>query len=204
MAKTAKWLGLVSQKGGTGKSTLTVHLAVEAQRAGEDVVVLDADPQGSTLAWSASRTAEQPRVERMPERTYELRLNGESLVVVDFPPRASAAVTLLAERLDFALVPVQPSAFDLATVSTSTRILRAAKIPFAIVVNRAPARSIEVGEVQEALAEMDVSVAPVTIGDRRAFVRALSSGVAVVEFEPRGRAAEEVALLWAFVKENLP
>ena len=144
-----------------------------------------------------------PRIDRMPDRVAELRLNGESLVVVDFPPRASAAVTVLAEQLDFALVPVQPSAFDLATVATSTRVLRAANVPFAIVVNRAPARAIEVREVLEALAEMDVRVVPVTIGDRRAFVRALSSGAAVVEFEPRGRAAEEIAQLWQFVREEM-
>lgn len=198
-----KWLGVLAQKGGTGKSTITVHLAVEAERNGERVLVLDADPQASSLAWGQNRDAETPRVERLQDGVKNVSVGDATLVVVDFPPRASAAVAVLAEQLDYAIVPLQPSSFDMATVDTTARILRAARVKYAVVLNRAPERSIDVGNAREYLDGLEVEYAPVAIGDRRAFVRALMSGESVSEFEPRGRAAEEIANLWAFVKGNL-
>lgn len=199
----AKWLGVLAQKGGTGKSTLTVHLAVEAERSGERVLILDADPQASALAWGHNREADSPRVERLQDGSKRVDVGSATIVIVDFPPRASAAVSVLAEKLDFAIVPLQASAFDMATIEPTARILAAAHVPFAVVLNRAPVRSIDVLDAREFLSASEISCAPKAIGDRRAFVRALAAGEAVGEFEPKGQAAAEIADLWSFVKGHL-
>jgi chromosome partitioning protein len=104
---------------------------------------------------------------------------------------------------DHIVIPVQPSMPDLAATQRSVALAHAAGKPFTFVVNRAPPRAPEVAQAIEALASGG-TVAPMTIGDRRAFARALTNGVAVTEFAaPSSKAVQEIQAYWAWLDHHI-
>jgi chromosome partitioning protein len=200
-------MAITAQKGGVGKTTLAVHLAVAAMRAGERVLILDADPQGSCLTWAGLRDHKEPRVEpcepaAVGERLRRAKSEGYTLAVADTAPRAATSLASLLRTVDYALVPLRPSAFDMATLEQSLAIVAAADRRGAIVLNACPARAPEIAETRASLADLELPLAP-EIGERRAYGRAVASGQAVVEFDPHGAAAAEMAVLWAFVRKGM-
>src|SRR5215217_5460300 len=106
-------IALLSQKGGSGKTTLAVHIAVAAVEAGERVVLIDTDPQGSAKAWSQARTTEAPSVQKTTAsgigRMMEQALREKAtLVVIDTAPHATPGVDAIASKADFLLIPCRP------------------------------------------------------------------------------------------------
>jgi chromosome partitioning protein len=126
-----------------------------------------------------------------------------TLCVIDTAPHAVPEATRIARVCDLIIVPVRPSAFDLAALDNVVRIVRAAKAKAAFVISAAPFRAPEIGEARTVLARFEMPIAPVTITDRCAFARAVITGRAVTEFEPDGKAAEEVTALWQWIKETM-
>ena len=201
-------IAFLSQKGGSGKTTLSVHTAVAAVATGERVCVIDADPQESATAWSSARQARTPIVATAQAGDLEAALKAAAsekmtLAVIDGPPHAAPAASQIAKRAELVLIPVRPSAFDLAAVPAAVEIVRAAKVRGAFVLSACPFRAPEIAETRAALESYGLSVAPVEITDRRAFSRAISTGSAVTEFEAEGKAAEEIRALWGWIKETL-
>lgn len=201
-------IAFLSQKGGSGKTTLSVHTAVAAVATGERVCVIDADPQESATAWSSVRQARTPIVATAQAGDLEAALKAAAsekmtLAVIDGPPHAAPAASQIAKRAELVLIPVRPSAFDLAAVPAAVEIVRAAKVRGAFVLSACPFRAPEIAETRAALESYGLSVAPVEITDRRAFSRAISTGSAVTEFEAEGKAAEEIRALWGWIKETL-
>lgn len=206
-----KTLALASQKGGSGKSTLARSLAVlAAAEDGARVALLDLDPQATVLKWAQSRTAETPCIEAGDGRNLQGRLEklaaeGYSLAVLDTPPHVKPLMALVIEAADAILVPTQPSPDDLRAIGeTITPAKSADPAPrVGVVLNRCPARASAVGMARQALAAFDVPIAPGAIGDRVAFTYAASFGEAVCEYEPKGKAAHEVAALWSWTQKTL-
>jgi len=206
--KTMRSLAIVAAKGGCSKSTTVVHLAVEAARSGERVLVLDCDPQRSCVTWAGLRDREHPTVEgiepsAVPQRLERAASEGFSYVFVDTAPRATGALASLLREVNFVLVPMRPSAFDVATMQQSLAIVAASETAGAIVLSACPPRVLEIEEMRVALANLSLPLCPVEIGERTAFRRAIASGRAVAEFDPRGKAADEITKLWAFVQKGM-
>jgi chromosome partitioning protein len=200
---------MASQKGGSGKTTTCLSLAVAAQQAGERVLVLDTDPQKSALEWGEVRDRE-PFVRyvatdaptAVSEALKTARSEAYSVVFVDTAPRASASLFHVVAACDGVIVPVRPSTLDIGTVEQTKAIVEAAGKPFAFVVNEAPARAPEIAEARAILAEIG-PVLDTVIGQRRAYGRAIADGSTAAE-APKflGRpsdATREVAALWAEV-----
>ena len=201
-------IAFLSQKGGSGKTTLSVHTAVAAEATGERVCVIDADPQESATAWASAREAGTPIVATAQAGELDAALRaaegeGITLAVVDAPPHAAPAAGQIARRSELVLIPVRPSAFDLAAVPAAVEIVTAAKVRGAFVLSACPFRSPEIGETRAALEAYGLPIVPGEITDRRAFARAVTTGSAVTEFEAEGRAAEEIRALWAWIKDAL-
>lgn len=201
-------IAFLSQKGGSGKTTLSVHTAVAAEASGERVCVIDADPQESATAWASAREAQTPIVATAQAGELEAALGaakseGMSLVVVDSPPHAAPAASQIARRAELVLIPVRPSAFDLAAVPAAVEIVRAAKVRGAFILSACPFRAPETGETRAALEAYGLPIVPQEITDRRAFARAVTTGSAVTEFESDGKAAEEIRALWAWIRDTL-
>lgn len=199
-----KTLVIAAQKGGAGKTTIAVHLAVAAHQAGLRVGVVDTDPQGSAVAWAEARGdgdgTTVPVValdaHAVSEGVAAARADGYDLLIVDTAPHASASTAAALAHADFALMPVRPSMLDLAAAPASVALLRASRRPGAFVLSAAPIRAGETRDTERALADSGYPVLATVIHDRTAYRRALAHGKAVGEFEPRGKAALEIKALW--------
>ena len=202
-----KTIALLSQKGGAGKTTLAVHLAVAAAEAGERVVVVDTDPQRSASMWASNRQAEAPIVAAASVGDIDRMLaaatgDGMTLAVIDTAPHAAPDTARIARAAGLIVIPCRPTAFDLAAVEASVRIVQAARARAVLVLSACPPRAPEIAEAREALSAYGLPIAPDEITERRAFSRAIASGRAVTEFEGEGKAAAEIRSLWAWLKEN--
>jgi chromosome partitioning protein len=200
-------LAFLSQKGGSGKTTLAVHIAVAAAQS-EHVILIDTDPQGSAIAWGQARKSKPPVVHRaIPSMLAEALQKAEqeevTLVIVDTPPHATPGMDLVAGAVDLLLIPCRPSAFDLAAITFSVQVAKAAGTKTAFVLNGCNHRSPEYTEARKVLERHGFPVAPIAPGHRTPFVRAISTGRAVSEFEPKGKAAEEINALWEWVAKAL-
>lgn len=201
-------IALISQKGGSGKTTLATALAVAHQEAGGRAVVADLDPQASSLAWHHLRDGEPPVVAAVHpprlERTLQgFRNRGLSLVVIDTAPHASAGALAASKLADLVLVPCRPSTPDLAAIGASLEVAALAAAPAAVVLNAVPPRGSLAAEAVDAVRGTGARVAPVILGARIAHVHAFTVGRTAQEFEPRGKAAAEVEQLYRWAATEL-
>ena len=199
-----KSIAFLSQKGGSGKTTLAVHVAVAASKS-EQVILIDTDPQGSATAWGQARKSKPPVVHKTtPSALAEvLRKSEGTLAIIDTPPHATPGVDIVAAAADLLLIPCRPSAFDLVAIASSVQVAKAAGTRTAFVLNGCNLRSPEYNEAIRVLERHGFPVCPIAPGQRTPFVRAISTGRAVTEFEPSGKAAEEIQALWKWIKKTL-
>lgn len=203
-----KTIAFMSQKGGSGKTTLAVHTAVAAQEAGERVVIIDTDPQKSASVWGQERTAQVPIV--VAVNALEIKhvlaaaaTDRMTLAIVDTAPHATAGASQIAQSANLVLIPCRPSAFDIAAVKNVLSIVESAKTRAAFILSACPLRAPEIPETRMLLAGYRLPVAPCEVGERRAFSRAVATGRAVTEFDGEGKSAEEIRALWAWTEERL-
>jgi chromosome partitioning protein len=201
-------LTLASQKGGTGKTTLAAHLAVEAERSKTGpVAVIDTDPQGSLAAWWNTREAAIPlfaavNIAQLTDHLQRLRQQGIKLVIIDTPPQTLDTINNANAVADFVLIPARPSPHDLRAVAAVVEMVEEAKKPFCFVINGATPRSIIAKQAVSALAEHG-KVAPATIHQRVDFAASMVDGRTVSELAPESPSAREIALLWKYVLTQL-
>jgi chromosome partitioning protein len=203
-----KTVAITSQKGGTGKTTTAVHLATAATLAGYDAVVIDLDPQGSAATWGDDRGEAAPEVisgqaTRLNVLLESAAREGFDLVVIDTGPAADAAARRSAELADLVLIPCRPSAFDLKAIRTTLDLVEATRTPAFVVLNAAPIRSRAVYEARDVVTGLAGKVAPVVICQRAAYGHSVIAGQTAQEFEPDGKAAEEIEALWQWMKAEL-
>lgn len=200
-----KTLAMLSQKGGSGKTTLALHLAVAAERAGHSVAVLDLDPQGSAASWGDSRSDDATSVTsiqagRLTQAKDVAAKAGASFVVIDSAPHSADAAVAAAEAADLILTPCRPGILDLRAIATTARIVKLVGKPGYIVLNHAPPRAPRlIEDALEAVKQHGLEVAPVVIHQRSAFAHALVGGQTAQEFEPEGKAAEETSSLFKWL-----
>ena len=201
-------LALASQKGGSGKTTLSGHLAVQAQRAGAGpVVLIDIDPQGSLADWWNEREAEFPAfaqttVARLSSDLEILRQQGFKLAVIDTPPAITLAIQSVISVAELIVVPTRPSPHDLRAVGATVDLCERAGKPLIFVVNAATPKARITSEAAVALSQHG-TVAPVTLHHRTDFAASMIDGRTVMEVDPRGRSAGEVEALWTYVSDRL-
>jgi chromosome partitioning protein len=201
-------LALASQKGGSGKTTLSGHLAVQAQLAGAGpVVLIDIDPQGSTADWWNEREAELPAfaqttVARLATDLAVLRQQGFKLAVIDTPPAITMAIQSVISVAELIVVPTRPSPHDLRAVGATVDLCERAGKPLIFVVNAATPKAKITSEAAVALSQHG-TVAPVTLHHRTDFAASMIDGRTVMEVDPKGRSAQEVQQLWDYISDRL-
>lgn len=207
-----KTIAFVTQKGGAGKTTLAASMAVAASEAGENVVALDLDPQGSLAAWGDDREADQPAVDRiaadrlaeLPRILEALRGQGFTLAILDCPGIASTATNLAMKAADLCLLPARPTRLDIRATKPTVQALLTLKQPFAFVLNQCPPalKSSRSAEAAEGLNMMGVLAEPM-MATRADYQDAIAAGQGVTEYAPAGKAADEARQLWAWVKKTI-
>ncbi len=204
-----KTVAILSQKGGAGKTTVTLHLAVAAQKAGQTVVVIDLDPQTSAAGWKDSRSAENPIVvpvpaTRLPNALKTAEEGGADLVLIDSAPHAGDVALAAAEVADLILIPCRPGILDLRAIGPTARIAKLAGKPTFVLLNAMPPRAPNVlADARAAVEVHGVTVAPVTLQQRAAYAHSLTAGQTAQEYEQGGKAAEEVTDLYHWLIEEL-
>ena len=208
-AKAPKVVAIASQKGGSGKTTLAVHIATQAAQKGYESCVIDTDPQATAAAWSDWRGDFLPVVVTSPParlgRTIaSAQKNGVDFVVIDTPPHADAAAREAIKAANLVLIPTKPRAFDLAALEPVADLISFAKKPAYVVLNAVPSgATVLTKDAKKAAKEMDLDICPVTLGDRAAFHRSSAKGETASESEPDGKAAKEIEKLWKWLSKQL-
>lgn len=204
-----KTIAIVSQKGGSGKTTLAIHLATRAAQAKHESCVIDIDPQATAAAWSDWRGDFLPVVVTSPParlgRTIEgAQKNGVDFVVIDTPPHADAAAREAIKAADIVLIPSKPRAFDLHALEPIAELVSFAKTPAFVVLNSVPAgASVLTRDAKDSAKAMGLKLCPVTLGDRAAFHRSSAKGETAAEIDPTGKAAQEIEALWKWLGKKL-
>jgi chromosome partitioning protein len=201
-------LAFLSQKGGSGKTTLAVHTAVAAQEDGERVVIVDTDLQKSATTWSDSRQSDTPVVAPVGAAVLNNVMKAShddamTLCIIDTAPHAAPDAARVAALADLVVIPCRPTAFDLAAAGSAVEIVKAAGARAVFVLSACPLRAPEITETRAVLEGYGYPVAPVPISERRAFARAVASGRAVTEFDAGGKAAQEIRALWNWFREQM-
>lgn len=199
-----KIIAVISQKGGAGKTTLAVHLASAAVAAGFTTAIIDLDPQGTAASWGDRRTVGAPEVisgqaVRLPALTTLARENGADIVILDTAPNADQSASLSTRIADIVLIPCRPSTFDLEAIETTFLLTKVAQKPSYVVLNAVPPRSGIGREAADGLRAGGAQVAPYQLTQRAAFGHSVIDGRTAQEFEPGGKAAEEITLLFSWL-----
>ncbi|MFV3077410.1 ParA family partition ATPase, partial [Niveispirillum fermenti] len=205
---------IAQQKGGAGKTTLAIHLAVTWVLAGRSVALVDIDPQGSLSAWYGQRQSlmgpEQTGLTHLQisgwrtQREVERLARTHDIVVIDSPPHAETDARIAVRTASLVVVPVQPSPMDLWATRPTLDLALAEKRPALLVLNRVPARGRLVDAVAEKAAELGVPVATAHLGNRIGFAGSLMDGLTLAETDPRSKGVEELALLAAEIWAAAP
>jgi len=204
-----KIVAVISQKGGAGKTTLALHLAAAAGLAKLSTVVIDLDPQASSAEWKDSRKQETPVVITLPHTRLAQGLQaaqegGAKLAVIDTAPHSEAAAIAAIRAADLVLVPCRPGILDLRAIGTTAELLKLADKPAFVVLNAMPPGASQLlKDARSAVAVHGLAVAAVVLHQRASFAHALTAGMTATEYEPKGKAAAEVAALLKWVRAAL-
>jgi chromosome partitioning protein len=199
-------IALIAQKGGVGKTTVAVNLAVAL---GSRCALFDLDLQESAVMWADRRGSESPHVEflterRLPEALKAASQQGFEFSIIDTPPAAGPQAYTAAQSAHLLLIPCRPSLVDLDAIKRTAQLVKSAGIPAFVVFNAAPHSATTLLEDARSIVEgVGLSTAPAVLRERSAYRAAWTTGRAVIETEPRSKAAQEISALKVWVCEQL-
>lgn len=202
-------IAIVSQKGGSGKTTLAVHLATCAAYDSRRSCVIDMDPQATSAAWGDWRGGFLPEVltcppVRLTGTILKAQRDGTELIVIDTPPHGDMAAREAVRAADLVLIPTRARAFDLHALEGTAELVAYARKPAFVVLNAVPARATKlIADTTAQVEKLGLMVAPIHFGERAAFHRAAGGGEVASEVEPEGKAASEVDALWDWASTQL-
>jgi chromosome partitioning protein len=206
-------IALLTQKGGAGRTTLAASLAVAAAQAGERVIALDLDPQASLTRWGKRREAanapdkvmieplEGERLPRLRDIIEGLAGVGFTIAIFDTPAADSVAARFVTEAADLCLLPTRPTRLDVDATAATFRAVFLAKRKAAFVLNQCPPtyRSSRTSKSANGLTRLGVLAEPLLYA-RMDFQDAIAAGLGVTEYARAGRAAQEIAALWIWIR----
>ena len=201
-------LAVASQKGGSGKTTLAGHLAVQAQHVGAGpVVLIDIDPHGSLADWWTARADDRPafaptHVTRLAADLDRLREQGFRLAVIDTPPAITQAIQGVVHLAELIVVPMRPGPHDLRAAGATVELCGRSGKPLIFVVNAAIPHARLTSDAIVTLSQHG-TVAPITIHQRSDFAASMIDGRTAMELDPTGRSAGEIRNLWSYVSDRM-
>ena len=208
MLTSMRVIVFASQKGGSGKTTLAGHVAVEAERQGAGpVALIDTDPQASLAKWWSARTEPQPAfIQSVYSNLFHdldrARADGFRLVVIDTPPAVTRAISEVVSFADLVVAPTRPSPHDMRAVGPTVDIAEAHGKPLVFAINGATPQARITSEAAIALSQHG-TVAPSFIHNRVDYAASMIDGRTVMEVDPFCNSANEIAALWKYLEERL-
>jgi chromosome partitioning protein len=203
-----KTIAFLTQKGGSGKTTLAASVGVAAQEAGERVFLIDMDPQGSLMSWGARRKADEPGVDKTTPDKLESSLAaiakaGYTLAIVDSAGADSATNAAIMRAADLSIIPARPTVLDIEASRPTVAALTKLSRPFAFVLNQCPSgRTTRPQDASRALGLLGVLAEPLMML-RADHQDAIGLGLGVTEHDPAGKAADETRQLWQWIAKRM-
>jgi len=203
-------ISLLGQKGGTGKTTISVGLSVAAALAGHSVAIIDLDPQATATRWKGRRSEDGPAVVSAPASRLQLTLttaetSGVEFAIIDSAGRSDDSALAAARAADLVLVPTRTSIVELETLPQVNDLLRLARTKSATVVLNGihpNVRASAISEAREMLQKLyGLSTCPVHLCQRLAYAEAMVTGSTPQERDPEGKASQELNDLFRFVRD---
>ncbi|MCW6512275.1 ParA family protein [Lichenifustis flavocetrariae] len=204
-----KIVAIISQKGGVGKTTLATALAVASEAHGRQSAVFDLDPQASATFWKDMRAAEAPAVasvaaSRLGHMLKAAEEGGCQLAIIDAPPFAKDIAFEAAQRADFILIPTRPAVLDVMAMTKTLELVKHYAKPAAVVLTFCPTQGgREIADAEDTVKALGATLAPVRIHTRVSYPRAQQTGQTAQEFEPDGKAAQEIQQLYEYTCMNI-
>lgn len=209
-------IAVSSQKGGSGKTTVTGHLAIAAEMFGMGPVgIIDTDPQGSLSDWYEARQISFAKDNSLTLPAFKavgaahiaravdtMRADGIRLVLIDTPPAITRTIETVITQADLVLIPTRPSPHDLRAAGATVDLVEQAQKPLVFVVNAATARARLTGEAAIALSQHG-TVAPTILHNRQDFAASMIDGRTTLDAAPNSRSSAEVKHLWDYVGDRL-
>jgi chromosome partitioning protein len=203
-------IAVVARKGGSGKTTVAVHLGIAAHLAGRNTLILDTDPQQSALEVFKMRKGAGPQCLPSPSvglltAQMNARAAGIGALLIDTPAGTEEGMSSAIVLSDLALLVIRPTFLDLTAAVYTAEVLKKLRKPTLVVLNQAPvARDGQeppaVRKAREVLRLMRLPVAPVILRTRASYQTAVESGASAVELAGGGAGARELAAIWAYVE----
>lgn len=204
-----KTIALLAQKGGSGKTTLAVSLAVAATRHNLTAVIIDLDPQATACNWGDRRLEATPLVidaqpARLQSALERAKQNNVDMLIVDTPARSEQAAVAAARFADLVIIPCRPQIYDLDTITNSIDMVNVAGgRPMLAVLNAIPPQGIRHEEARQGIESLGMAVCPITIGQRAAFGDSAAFGMSAQEHDEKGKAAQEVEEVYLYISNLL-
>ena len=198
----SKVITIAQQKGGTGKTTLAVHLSLAFIKFHDlKVAIIDTDPQGSLGKWFIIRSEKKISNKNLTFKTaslwgaqYESKIlkQDHDIVIIDTPPKIESDARPAIEAADLVLIPVAPSHVDFWATEAIIEIAKKAKRKILIQINRANSRSKIIKKTHEYISSIKATATKTLIGHRQIFIESMGEGRTVVEKQRKSKAVEEI------------
>lgn len=196
-----KTIAVLSNKGGSGKSTVAINLAVAATLDSKSAALIDLDPQASASLWGDNRESDSPSViaaqaSRLPKIMDAARKANADLVIIDTAPHSESAALTAAKIADLVLIPCRPAILDLRGIQTTFDLVSLSKATAKVIFNAVPPQKSLLFQAQKAIDQLGGDYLPIQIGQRIAYQHSLTVSQGVLEYDPSSKAAGEIKALY--------
>lgn len=209
----AKVVGILNQKGGVGKTTLAVNLARTLEMMGDNVLLVDTDPQGSARDWHAAGNGAFLKVVGLDRPTLDKDIKaisqGYDWIILDGAPQLANMAVAAIKCCDFILVPVQPSPYDIWASEDLVELIKErqkitdGKPGAAFIISRQITNTTLGNEIREAISGYEIPVLEKGTFQRIVYAKSAAIGSTVIDFDSNGDAAHEMQLIAKELKEKL-
>ena len=209
----SKVITISQQKGGTGKTTLAVHLAMAFIKYHNlKVAIIDTDPQGSLGKWFMIRTEKKVSNENLTFKTaslwgaqYESKTlkNDHDIVIIDTPPKFESDARPAIEAADLVLIPMAASHVDFWATGAIVEIAKKANKKILAQINRSSQRSKLIDKTKDFIKSLDLNSTDTIIGSRQIYASSMGEGKTAVEKQKKGNAVDEIKKLSEQILQQL-
>lgn len=203
-----KVIGILNQKGGVGKTTLSTCLSVAFEEDKKKVLLVDLDPQATACFWNDTRKLEYPAVisiqsVRLDSIIEGAKDKGADIVIIDGAAIQRAITYDVARVSDYIMIPTKAAVFDVASMQDTIKALKQSNSIFSVLLNMVSPNGKELNDFKKLTNELGVTLCTTSLGNRKDFFRAQNVGLSVQEYNSHGKAAKEIKDVYKYICKHL-